>query len=440
VIRNLVVVKVRLFSSGLFYCQFRIYGLFIIGFLIRIIRNPSVCLPAQWDRQKESILNYKQSEQFTERKNMVLLMLAHKPIDLDETGTLVPIRQIEKELKIKGKTLYRCLHSLENDGLLICTFKGYETGKKSMRWLITDKADNILKNEEFICKYYDTVHDYYKSLNKKRDTDNTVIIEGDNIGYNLYIKYNKIINIVYDLLVLNNIDSKIKSISTLRIENQNGKEKAKIKGRVHNALCLTKSGKKQNYMISDKRFSRVDYLKYKGLPDYEEIFDIKNQVPRLTYILQGGDYDDIADFYIIDGIDRWIAKKLYMSAYFEKSKAVGSWHDCRNFFNDYYKEGIKDDITREKVKSQFDKWFGVIWDDCRNLIDPIGSEIFLWTALWEQLIIKEARVRLGAHIVNVYDGFYYNDYSIKDELNNIAKETAIEVRKLYTEIADNQAA
>jgi hypothetical protein len=64
----------------------------------------------------------------------------------------------------------------------------------------------------------------------------------------------------------------------------------------------------------------------------------------------------------------------------------------------------------------------------------------LWTSLWEQLIIKEARKRLGVHVVNVYDGFYYNDNSIENALIIIAGETSAEVRRLYTEIKNMETA
>jgi len=420
-------------------------------------------------------MNPKQTQLFNERKAMVLMMLANNPLDLEETGTLVPIKQIEHELRIKGKTLYRCLHSLENDGLLICTHRGYQAGINSRRWLITDKADEILTNETNIHKFHEMINDYYKTLNENRVKSKK--IEDDNIGYNyitnkyknninhkknkkimkfgeikrtgndnlkyLYMaqeqiyrndRLQSIIDMIETLMKTNNNFSKVKATSNLRIENN------EFKGRVFNALCFTKSGKK-HYMASDKRLLRADLLKAIGLPDYKEVFDIKSQIPRLTYILQNGNYDDVDDFYVIDGVERQIVKRLSMYAYFDKSKKLGAWHSCRWFLNEYFNNNERnDEELREKAKEQFSKWFGTIWGHYRKLFIPIGNEIFLWTSLWEQLIIKEARERLGAHIVNVYDGFYYNDDLIRDELNKIAGETSVDVRRYYTEFKFKETA
>jgi DNA-binding IscR family transcriptional regulator len=450
-------------------------------------------------------MNYKQTQQFNERKVHVLLTLAFKPVDLDETGTLIPIRQIEKRLNISNSSLHRCLHSLENDGMIICTHRGYETGIKSMRWLVTDKADSIIYDEGNIRKFNENSKEYYKSLNESRvavgqDDIKLVKIEGGNIGYNVYGKcnkdnkyvkysneYNNIINIINNLTETNNkYNNNLQSISNLRLGYDKKKKKKssgkpqnikdftlkslslqenishthsvlnaprrrvikpkehkpilKIKGRVYNALCFTKSGKQNKvYLKSDKRPYRKTILSLYGFPDYKEIYDITNQIPRLTYILQGGNFDDIPDFYIIDGMDRELVKKYSMSAYFDKTKKLGAHHIYRRWVLDKKIKAWKyGEATKEKKKEMIYRNFSIVWDHYRNLLTPIGSEIFLWTALWEQLIIKEARERLGVCLLNVYDGFYYNDNSIIDELNNIVKETAITVRQYYNEITENE--
>jgi hypothetical protein len=340
--------------------------------------------------------------------------------------------------------------------MIICTHRGYETGKKSMRWLVTDKADSIIYDEGNIRKFYENSKEYYKSLNESRVSAGQgdiklVKIEGGNIGYNLYGKcninnkyviygneYNNIIDIINNLTGINNsYNNRIQSISNLRLGYKN--KILKIKGRVFNALCFTKSGKKKRYMQSDKRPYRNTILSLYGFPDYKEIYDIKSQIPRLTYILQGGDYDDIQDFYTIDGMDRVLVKKYAMSAYFDKSIKSGAFHIYRRLVLDKKVKAWKyGEATKEKIKEMIYRDFAIVWDHYRNILTPIGSEIFLWTSLWEQLIIKEARERLGVCLLNVYDGFYYNDNSIIDELNNIVKETAITVREYYIEITDNQ--
>jgi DNA-binding Lrp family transcriptional regulator len=417
------------------------------------------------DSQKGIFMNYKQTRQFNERKLHVLLMLAFKPVDLDETGTLIPIKQIEKRLNISNSSLHRCLHSLENDGLIICTHRGYETGKKSMRWLVTDKADSIIYDEGNIRKFYENSKEYYKSLNESRvsvsqDDIKLVKIEGGNIGYNVYGKcnkfnkylrysneYNNIIDIINMLIETNNKNNSLQSISNLRITNENKtkknkrrvNEEYKIKGRVYNALCFTKSGKKKRYMQSDKRPFRNTILSLYGFDGYKEIYDITNQIPRLTYILQGGNFDDIPDFYIIDGMDRALVKKYAMSAYFDKTKKLGAFHIYRRLVKDKKVKAWKyGQATKEKIREMIYKDFSIVWDHYRSILTPIGSEIFLWTSLWEQLIIKEARERLGVCLLNVYDGFYYNDNSIINELINIVKETAITVRQYYNEITENE--
>ena len=396
-------------------------------------------------------MNYKQTKNFNERKIMFLMMMAHYPVDLDELGTLIPIKQIEKKLGIKGAAHYRCLNSLENEGMIFCNHRGYEAGTKSRRWLITEKADEIIKNEETILKFIEKITDYHKSLGKQNTNVIPIKNEGGKIGYSNIDIYNKIINKINNLVILNNKYCIIKSESNLRIDYKKTKKSNKskilkrprknkvkekvIQGRVFNALCLTKSGKKKAYMKSDKRFYRNEYLKIIGLPDYKEIYDIKNQIPRLTYILQGGNYDDINDFYAIEGLDRGLVKKYAMSAYFDISKKAGANHRSRAFLHlKINKENRRNKIFVEVAREIIYKNFGIIWDHYRNLITPIGSEIFLWTALWEQLIIKEAREKLGVHLLNVYDGFYYNDEAIKNDLIKIVKETSIEVKQLYDEI------
>jgi len=401
-------------------------------------------------------MNYKQTQQFNERKVQVLLTLAFEPLDQEEMGTLIPIKQIEKRLNISNSSLHRCLHSLENDGLIICTHRGYETGIKSMRWLITDKADSIIYDEGNICKFYENSKEYYKSLNESRvsvgkNDIKLIKIEGGNIGYNLYDKYNKfnkyliysneynrIIKITNDITEINNKYNKLQSKSNLRLDYE--KKILKIKGRVYNALCFTKSGKPDKvYLKSDKRPYRNTILSLYGFDGYKEIYDIKNQIPRLTYILQGGNFDDIPDFYIIDGIDRNRVKKYSMSAYFDKTKKSGAYHIYRNaLLKTKINHWEYDKADKDKIREMMYRDFAIVWDNYRNLLTPIGSEIFLWTALWEQLIIKEARERLGVCLLNVYDGFYYNDNSILNELINIVKETAITVRQYYNEITENE--
>ena len=74
----------------------------------------------------------------------------------------------------------------------------------------------------------------------------------------------------------------------------------------------------------------------------------------------------------------------------------------------------------------------IVWEYFHTVINPIGTEIFLWTSLWEQLIIKTVREQLGVHLINVYDGFYGNQLakSKVNDIENIVRQTSLEVRQI----------
>jgi len=384
-------------------------------------------------------MNTKQTIEFNLRKLIVLMFLADNPRDLEEeTGSLIPITKIKNILNISYSALSRCLHSLEEDGLIENVNGGYIIGKRSKKWKILEKAELVISCSYNIKLYIDICNKYYNNMNNinliNNKTNNISIYNIPNVSTfnsdesddytasDFNEKLYKIVGIVTMLMNTNNLYSKIQNRHNYRLETV--KNKKMFKGRVTNPLCNTKSGKKE-YISQDKRFYREDVLKAYGYNGYYEIFDIKNQIPRLTYIIQGGGYDDIEDFYKVDGIDRNTVKEFAMSAYFDKSIEAGAWHKCRAWLN---KEKIN---YSKKAHELFRKIFTRIWNYYHSLFTPIGAEIFLWTSLWEQLIIKEAREQLSANLLNVYDAFYYNDGSIKNELNRIARETSIIVRELY---------
>jgi len=383
------------------------------------------------------------------------MFMANDQRDLEETGSLIPITKITKIMNISHKTLCKYLKSLETDGYIKNVHCGYIVGKSSKKWLILDKADDLIKNVDLLLKYDNLINQYYlKKGNFSKHSydviDNDLSINNNNTLLNnnnttttlipnvypfnsdektafLYDeKLYKVIGYVTVLMNTNNKYTKIPNRHDYRLEKDGSN--LFFKGRVVNSLCSTKSGKK-TYLSTDKRWLRSDYLKAYGYSNFYEVFDIKNQIPRLTYILQGGNYDDIDDFYQIDGLDRKTVKEFSMSAYFDKSLKAGAWHKCRLFLN---KEKVTDKSAIEKLHKHYIKYFGIVWNHYRTLFNPIGPEIFLWTSLWEQLIIKEAREKLGVNILNVYDSFYYKK-DISKELNQIAKETSKEVVRLYKE-------
>jgi len=242
---------------------------------------------------------------------------------------------------------------------------------------------------------------------------------------------NNLINNIYSLVILNNSYSNITNSSSLRLIPVLKRKKVSIelKGRVSNALCNSKSNEEGKiYRTTDKRPTRQKMLEIYGYGNYKKIFDIKSQIPRLTYILQGGSYDDIGDFYKIRGIDRANAKKWSMSCYFGKSSKMEAWHQLRTF---YHEEKIRKENWKKEHQEVWNKYFGLVWEHTRGLITPIGTEIFLWTSYWEQLIIKEAREQLIVHLLNVYDAFYSDREDILDDLQRIVKETSVTLQGIY---------
>jgi len=189
---------------------------------------------------------------------------------------------------------------------------------------------------------------------------------------------------------------------------------------------------------------RADLLKHTGYPNHKEIYDIKAQIPRMTYILQGGGYGDVKDFYEIEGISRDMAKMMALPSYFDRTLGLGQWHSLRTFINDKKNKFPKwkdIDTKGEQYNEMKALWYGAFetcWNHLRGLLAPIGSEIFLWTSVWEQLIIWEAREKLGITLLNVYDGFYCDDINAKEDIEKTARETSLKVRELYMEGAKHR--
>jgi hypothetical protein len=177
---------------------------------------------------------------------------------------------------------------------------------------------------------------------------------------------------------------------------------------VLSALCLTRSGKK-TYDPADARVLRRDYLDAIGLPDYEEIFDIKSEIPRVTDLVMGVEKarDLNYDYWECDGLEREYVKKLGMRVYFEKSKATYAWHAVsENNFNNNMK-AYRD--IRDSYPAMLAEMFegkNRVWDALRAKFTPIGNEVFWWTSLIEMEIIRDFYDRTGNILLNVYDGFY----------------------------------
>ena len=425
---------------------------------------------------EEFKMNYKQTEIFNEKKIMFLITMASYNLHGDEEGVHLPKIQLKKYFGIKGGTYYRILKSLEADNLIKLSYSGYETGKKSQRWQIQKSAVSIINNINYLIKYNNILNN---KLNKEMIINNKRINEYKynapmlppsittqcyrlhlyaysfaipakfchfsitmlpliepltplNLWYrdneSLHYHLLDIINDIYDLVIENNKYTNLKNVSSLRYETNN--EKVKISGRVCNYLCNTKSNKHGKiYKNTNFRPDRKTVLGIYGYENYKEIFDIKSQIPRLTYILQGGNYSDIEDFYHIENknIDRKYVKKWFMNVYFDTSLKAGAWHATRT----WHFENVPNHKFTEKSKKLFSELYEIVYNHFHNLIKPIGTEIFLWSAYWEQLIIKTAREQLGINLLNVYDGFYFENDNFTEKIKNIVIETSETIKTIY---------
>jgi len=402
----------------------------------------------------------KERKDFTEKKIMFLIAMAYYNLDCDNEGVHLPKIQLEKYFGIKGGTFYRILESLKNDNLIELSYSGYEVGKKSQRWKILQVSNSIINNKYNLINYYNKLNIfiinninnnilycpmlpliklqcYHLSLNSYSFTIHTVFYSFNTTmlpltNNNYYLDnealHNHIISIFKDIESLvfeNNKYTNLKNVSSLRYETE--KKKVKISGRVCNYLCNTKSNK-QGKIYKNTNFSpdRKFVLEIFGYTNYKEIFDIKSQIPRLTYILQGSNYSNIDDFYYIENVNREFVKKIFMYTYFDKTLLLGA---CHSLNNDLKERNLK--YCNEQERKNWYRDFEKVYNHFHNLIKPIGNEIFLWSAYWEQLIIKEAREQLGIYLLNVYDGFYYENDNFTERIKNIVIETSETIKTIY---------
>jgi DNA-binding MarR family transcriptional regulator len=115
------------------------------------------------------------SEQFEEAK-MLLMFISQNPRDIEENiGALIPLTKIKRIMKLDGMRLYRRLDNLVELGLIEFRNNHYETGNKSRKVFITDKADEIIYNNDMIIKYNLICNEYYKSLDLFNNVDKDIL-------------------------------------------------------------------------------------------------------------------------------------------------------------------------------------------------------------------------------------------------------------------------
>jgi hypothetical protein len=253
------------------------------------------------------------------------------------------------------------------------------------------------------------------NLKSGNDLKGNMILKDHGLNLDLLDLYTLKVNSIYES---NNL--------SLRLVNSCNEEK----GRVYNALCFSKSGKKPYYAKNDYRIFRKDFLKAINLNNYTEVYDIKSEIPRVTYWLETGKFFEIKDFYQTDQLEREEAKKLAMRCYFDKSLKMGQHHWLLARHKELAKEmnvSLKDFTLTAGTKTKERDKFEIMWNHIHSLMNPIGPKIFHWTSLIELMVIEKMWKKHNILIVNVYDGFY----SDKDCGKLIEKELADTVEELY---------
>jgi predicted transcriptional regulator len=219
-------------------------------------------------------------------------------------------------------------------------------------------------------------------------------------------------------------------------------------GRSHSFFCYTlneeKTHKEDNTMIPRKQF-----MNKVGLIGYNQIYDIKSEVPRTTILSNTGIWKpDSYDFYTdvieqsqVDEITRDRLKELYMRFNFD----IGT---DKELFNHYrrsriftlkheYGMGLKQakDLYYLRydndVEYTFEEWV-MLKDAIKNIQGKSwGNLIFWWTSLIQVKTIYEVLKDIGIRIYNVYDGFYGPPEIKKKYLVDMVKQSASYVFNRY---------
>jgi hypothetical protein len=251
-----------------------------------------------------------------------------------------------------------------------------------------------------------------------------------------------------------------------------GKNKRKeFTGRIYNNLCLTKSMKEgKEYDKKDKRESRYDMMNRLGYHNYKEVYDIKGEIPRVTHLLNTGEWwEDTFDPYaaMIEKSRlklsnnargaRDIMKFLFMYIYFAKGtdRQVYSWY-CKKLRNKYITVNkLKDKQENGRYKNK-----PGAWDKTKkNTVIPIsledwpvmkqavykvldnrfyGNEIFFWTSTLELMIMDYMFPRYKC--LQVYDALYGAEEieNIGDMIKNIACDFYNNVYQKYVTVSKKQ--
>ena len=357
-------------------------------------------------------------------------LIAATQIDSDDKGFFINVKKLCRHFDVTQRTLNNYIRKLIDDGILKVIDKRYETGLHTMRYSFDDWSEPIEEEiADAIIEIYNGEEEYDYSLRKdvrfvsKTQNRKSGILTDDV----LLIEIQRMTDEV-------NKWSPIKLRNSCKWEewtagNRRIRKHADYRGRVYNALCFTKSGKKQ-YKNKDNRPSRSVLLKQLGLDDYSEIYDIKSQVPRVSHFLtadigffQIEDYHQYFRSFIGDMLTRERVKEIGLRCYFEKSKG--------KFVSNFYRS-IGMDSKSSPMKSTYEDFY-----DNYRTVNPMGNEIFLWTSLLELYSLQHVHENYGIKCINVYDGFWAPKSLDVNELVSGIDSCSYDIKILYNKIKLN---
>jgi hypothetical protein len=224
-------------------------------------------------------------------------------------------------------------------------------------------------------------------------------------------------------------------------------------GRPYSLFCSTLNPNKKHKDTSG--VFRPDFLKRIGLADYYEVYDIKSEIPRINHLFHTGEWkDDSYDFYseiikhsglafMYELNDIYISrgenrrnhyndsmKQLFMRIYFGKGNDKQSYNGYKQEINKrnernnkMYSEGLltDDDLIdiMYKNKDMIDiKIWEKLCNSTREICGPSIGPLIFWYSFFIETEVKIELLKRGKNVINVYDGFYFNQ-DIKDEIIQI---------------------
>jgi hypothetical protein len=386
-----------------------------------------------------------------------------------------------------NNTIYRVVKLALDAGLLIKT-KNYSTGNhtrlyhknlvlfdmifrdkdnKYGKWLDSTKTNpeidiiQCLLEDEFIKIGKDIDIPYVPTSSKSKKVKK--------LNYDLEKLHNlsaKIFPYYYELLLELNkavIHNELKFISFIYFDKQ-----GLPTGRPYSYFCSTLNPKKPHKDTSGE--FRNDFLNRIGISDYEEVYDIKSEIPRINYLFHTGEWkDDTYDFYseIIkdtnmlektgDAIPRGETeythyndsmKQLFMRIYFGSGSDYQAWKgylderlqrekliEIKNKKKTILDEGKHKyflDMLENGEDMYFDLWKIVSASTEKICGASIGNLIF-WYSFFIETEVKIELLNRGKKVYNVYDGFYYNK-DIKNEIIEILKVKSKYVYDKYMKV------